>query len=344
MKLFSYLNSAEQEALGILVNGKHHDVGVAAAEFSLKAPLTMGAFLEGGDREKEALLNLEARLKSKPSVGVLPDTTKRLSPVPHPTTCRDAYAFRQHVAAARRNRGMEMVPEFDQFPIFYYTNHRATFGEGELTFEADHFLQLDFELEAAIVIGKGGKNISAKNADAHIAGVMIFNDFSARTLQMEEMKLSLGPAKGKDFANAFGPYLVTMDDESLVKHRVATAQGNQYDLKMVARHNGKQISSANLKDMTYTFAEIIERISYGTQIFPGDVIGSGTVGTGCYMELNGTWAMQAKEKGEHFSPVWLKPGDTIELEIEELGILKNTVGQAAGGYSIMAKKRKGLNA
>lgn len=340
MKLFSYLNATGQERLGVFINGKHHDVSIAGAQFGLRVPLTMAGYLEATIAEKESLKNLESKIKSNPETAILPDDLKRLSPVPHPTTCRDAYAFRQHVAAARRNRGMDMVPEFDEFPIFYYTNHRATFGEGALSFEADHFQQLDFELEAAIVIGKGGKNISAKEADGHIAGLMIFNDFSARTLQMEEMKLSLGPAKGKDFANAFGPFLVTMDDAELQKHRVSTAMGNQYDLKMVARHNGKQISAANLKDMTYTFAEIIERISYGTEIFPGDIIGSGTVGTGCYMELNGTWALQAKEKGEHFSPVWLKPGDTIELEVETLGVLKNTVNQVSGGYSILAKKRK----
>ena len=128
-----------------------------------------------------------------------------LAPVPHPTSCRDAYAFRQHVASARRNRKVEMIPEFDQFPVFYFTNHNSIQGPGEIVCMPDHFKKLDFELEAAIVICKPGKNIKASEADEYIGGYMIMNDMSARGLQMEEMKLNLGPAKGKDFATAIGP-------------------------------------------------------------------------------------------------------------------------------------------
>ena len=115
------------------------------------------------------------------------------APIPNPPSCRDAYAFRQHVATARRNRGVPMIPEFDQFPVFYFTNHNAIFGPGEVIVEDDHLHKLDFELEVAAVIGKKGKNISSAQADQYIAGFTIMNDFSARLLQMEEMKLNLGP-------------------------------------------------------------------------------------------------------------------------------------------------------
>ena len=231
-----------------------------------------------------------------------------------------------------------MIPEFDQFPIFYFGNHNTVFGEGTIKVEDDHLEKLDFELECAVVIGKRGKNISVKEADSYIAGYLIMNDWSARVLQMDEMKLNLGPAKGKDFATSIGPWLVTVDE--LEPFKIATPSGNKYDLKMVARHNGKQISEGNLKDMNWTFAELIERASYGVTLYPGDVIGSGTVGTGCYLELNGTWGIEAKEKGEPFTPIWIKDGDDFELEIEGLGVLKNKIKKSKTSRSILAKKKK----
>ncbi len=261
-----------------------------------------------------------------------------LAPVPHPTSCRDGYAFRQHVATARRNRGVDMIPEFDQFPIFYFTNHNAVFGEGDILLEEDHFKRLDFELECAVVLNKNGKNISVKEADNYIAGYMIMNDLSARQLQMEEMKLNLGPAKGKDFATVIGPWLVTKDE--LEQYKISTEEGDRYDLRMTAVHNGKQISDGNVKQMDWTFAEIIERVSYGAEVFAGDVIGSGTVGTGCYLELNGTWALEAKEKSTDFTPIWLQDGDTMELEITGLGKLKNKMVKTSNNYSILSKKKK----
>jgi fumarylacetoacetate (FAA) hydrolase len=230
-----------------------------------------------------------------------------------------------------------MIPEFDQYPVFYFTNHNAVYGEGSIKVEDDHLDKLDFELECAIVIGKKGKNIPAEKADSYIAGYTIMNDWSARTLQMEEMKLNLGPAKGKDFATSIGPWLVTVDE--LEKSKIKTQFGNKYDLKMIARHNGKQVSEGNLKDMNWTFAELIERASYGVTLYPGDVIGSGTVGTGCYLELNGTWALKAKEKGESFTPIWIKEGDQFELEITGLGILKNKIKKSKTNRSILMTKK-----
>jgi len=337
MKLVSFLKNSE-ERLGLFMDNKTFDLNNVAKALSITLPSTMAEFLKGA-REFMVLAQKVQDAVREGKVKNVENTSQiqPLAPVPHPTSCRDAYAFRQHVATARRNRGLEMIPEFDQFPIFYFTNHNAIMGEGPITLEADHFEKLDFELEAAIVIGKRGKNIQAKDADQYIAGLTIMNDLSARRLQMEEMKLNLGPAKGKDFSTVIGPWMVTPDE--LEPKMIKTASGNHYNLNMKAFHNGKQISQGNLKDMTWTFAQIIERCSYGVDLYPGDVIGSGTVGTGCYLELNGSHALAAKKKGAPFTPTWLKPNDTIELEIEGLGRLSNKLFQSSTHESILAKKK-----
>jgi fumarylacetoacetate (FAA) hydrolase len=227
---------------------------------------------------------------------------------------RDGYAFRQHVEAARRNRGVPMIEEFDHFPIFYFTNHMSVIGPGPCRVMPLHLDQLDFELEAAIVIGKRGRNIKAADADKHIFGYTIMNDLSARKLQMDEMKLNLGPAKGKDFATALGPWLVTKDE--LAPYRKPSAQGDRYSLEMSCEVNGAQVSKGNMADMNWTFAQIIERASYGVDLHPGDVIGSGTVGTGCFLELNGSKITQNQ---------WLKPGDKVVLRMTALGELENSI-------------------
>jgi fumarylacetoacetate (FAA) hydrolase len=339
MKLVSFATSQEPERLGLYSNAGILDLSVAASKVGLSLPSTMAEFLKGEERTMAIAQTVFERLADERSALVDPTSVRLLAPVPHPTSCRDGYAFRQHVATARRNRGMEMIPEFDQFPVFYFTNHNSIVGPGDVEVETDHLLQLDFELEAAIVIGRRGKNISAKDADSYIAGYTVMNDLSARVLQMDEMKLSLGPAKGKDFATAIGPWLVTPDE--LAAHLVKTEFGNSFDLAMTAHHNGRQVSDGNLKQMNWTFAEIIERASYGVELFPGDVIGSGTVGTGCYLELNGTWGLEAKAKGTPFTPIWLRAGDTIELEITGLGKLTNRIVESQQIRSILAKKKLG---
>jgi fumarylacetoacetate (FAA) hydrolase len=337
MKFVSFASSQTPERLGIFVDGAVIDLAAAATRLGLNLPSKMAEFLPLGERGMDLARQVQEKVAGDKSLRIPLDSIELLAPVPHPTSCRDGYAFRQHVSTARRNRGLEMIPEFDQFPVFYFTNHNGIVGPGDVMVESDHLQQLDFELEAAIVIGKKGRNVSSKEADRYIAGFMIMNDLSARVLQMDEMKLSLGPAKGKDFATAIGPWLVTPDE--LEKYRLGTTVGNTFDLQMTARHNGKQISSGNLKEMNWTFAEIIERAAYGADIFPGDVIGSGTVGTGCYLELNGTWGLQAKESGKPFTPVWLADGDTIELEITGLGKLTNKIVREPVDRSILAKKK-----
>lgn len=337
MKLITYQKGKEQRA-GILHNNLIYDLQNSAKQLKIKLPSTMKEFLEGEKPFMRLAQKVYKEIKSgNINSGLKSNKTKLISPVPQPTSMRDGYAFRQHVETARRNRGVPMIPEFDQFPVFYFTNHNAVFGEGIIEVEDDHLQQLDFELECAIVIGKKGKNIPAEKADEYIAGFMIMNDWSARVLQMEEMKLNLGPAKGKDFATSLGPWLVTVDE--LEPYKITTPYGNKYDLRMIARHNGKQVSYGNLKDMNWTFAELIERASYGVTLYPGDVIGSGTVGTGCYLELNGTWALEAKAKGESFTPIWINDGDEFELEIQGLGVLKNKIKKSKRSWSILAKKK-----
>ena len=338
MKLVTYKQHNSNPRVGIFYNNLIFDIRKAAEYLKMETPSFIGQIIEEWSHWlNELKIIYDEIINGRITAETDREHVELLAPLPHPNSCRDAYAFRQHVETARRNRDAEMIPEFDQFPVFYFSNHNAIFGEGDIIVEDDHLQKLDFELEAAIVIGKRGKNISAREADSYIAGYTIMNDLSARKLQMEEMKLNLGPAKGKDFATVIGPYLVTTNE--LDNHKIETPSGNKYDLKMTAKHNGKLISEGNLKDMNWTFAEIIERASYGVELFPGDVIGSGTVGTGCYLELNGTKALEAKEKGKEFTPTWLKEGDTIELEIEGLGVLKNKIVKAKTSYSILAKKK-----
>lgn len=272
-------------------------------------------FIERAGEARPVAEALLARAASLPdSVSVPLAGAELLAPIPRPPSMRDGYAFRQHVESARRNRGLPMIPEFDLFPVFYFTNHQAVVGPGPLAVRPMQRDRLDFELEAAIVIGRQGTNLRAEDADAYIFGYLIMNDWSARAVQMEEMKMSLGPAKGKDFATGLGPYLVTCDE--LADRRTATDRGDRYDLAMTATVNGRTLSSGNLRDMHWTFAELLERISYGVTLYPGDVIGSGTVGTGCLLELNGSKITDNQ---------WLQPGDQVSLSIERLGTLDNTI-------------------
>jgi fumarylacetoacetate (FAA) hydrolase len=234
------------------------------------------------------------------------------SPI-HPTTLRDGYAFEQHVVTANRNRGREVPEEWYQFPVFYFTNPNAVFGHEDVIPYPPYTNAMDYELEIAVVISKGGMNIKPEDAPLHIFGYTIFNDWSARDVQRKEMIVGLGPAKGKDFASSFGPVIATHDEFG----DRATGRPGIYALSMVARVNGKEFSRGNFKDMYWSFGEIIARASDCVMLNPGDVIGSGTVGTGCLLELT------------KFQGPWLKEGDVIELEVERIGVLRNTIGNKA---------------
>ena len=334
MKLVTYLRDGNEQ-LACYVDGYIYDLDILHPDL----PNSMSVFLHYWDdmielAQRAELAIHEGRIGKERGIPV--EELQLLAPVPFPTSCRDGYAFRQHVAAARRNRRVEMIPEFDQYPIFYFTNHHSIQGPGEVPCMPDHFEKLDFELEAAVVICRHGRNIPAEHADSYIGGLMIMNDLSARRLQMEEMLLNLGPAKGKDFATVIGPWLVTLDE--LENFEIPPKEGHvgkSWNLKMTCRVNGQQVSEGNLGDMDWTFAEIIERCSYGVNLYPGDVIGSGTVGTGCFLELNGT----GKLNDPNYQEQWLQNGDVVELEIDELGVLSNTIVKEESEYSILALKK-----
>ncbi|MET3979318.1 fumarylacetoacetate (FAA) hydrolase [Mucilaginibacter sp. UYP25] len=331
MKLVSY-KTEDREHLGIYINGHIYNLNSC----DKLIPDNMNEFLWGGDELMEHAKNVNEAIKSGKLEGKEELFYELIAPLPHPTSCRDGYAFRQHVAAARRNRKVDMIAEFDQYPIFYFTNHNAIQGPGEIECMPDHFQKLDFELEVAVVLNKKGRNIKAADADSYIAGYMIMNDMSARTLQMEEMLLNLGPAKGKDFSTVIGPWLVTPDE--LEQYKTNPKEGHTgvtYNLVMKCHVNGIEVSSGNMADMDWTFAEIIERCAYGCDVLPGDVIGSGTVGTGCFLELNGTGLFN----DANYKPQWLQPNDLVEMDITGLGVLGNIIKKSEDEFSILGLKK-----
>lgn len=232
---------------------------------------------------------------------------KLLTPVPNPPTLRDFYAFEQHVATARAHRGLGMIPEWYEIPTFYFSNTSEIYGPDEPVPYPAGCKELDIELEIACVIGRAGKNIPVEEAAEYIAGYMIMNDWSARDFQRLDMKLNLGPGKGKDFATSLGPWLVTPDE--LASRRT----GERYDMTMLARVDGKEISRGNFNQIYYSFPQMIAHASRNVRLRPGDVMGSGTVGTGCLLEL-----------GTQVHP-WFQRGETIELEIDGIGVLRNTI-------------------
>ena len=294
MRLVTYSSFAKSHQPGLLVDEEVYPLPYAS----------MLDLIEAGEP------GLERARKAQKGKGIALTSVTLHSPILRPTTLRDAYAFETHVKTANANRGREVPPEWYKFPIFYFTNPNNIFGpEDEIPYPA-YTKEMDYELEIAAIIGKPGRDLPPEDAPQHIFGYTIFNDWSARDIQREEMKVSLGPAKGKDFASALGPCIVTPDE---LADRAAGRPG-VYDLTMRACVNGEERSRGNFNDMYWSFGDILARASESVTLLPGDVIGSGTVGTGCLLELT-------KAQGP-----WLQPGDVVELEIERIGILKNTVG------------------
>ncbi|MBT3216649.1 MAG: fumarylacetoacetate hydrolase family protein [Candidatus Marinimicrobia bacterium] len=288
-----------------------------SSEF-LSIPSSLKSCLKNWNTLLPALQNLDRALPDSGLTELLggehliaqnqPDV-KFLPPVNDPATFRDFYVFEQHVKAARKGRGLDMHPSWYEFPVFYYSNPVNLFGHKEGFPFPNGCEKLDFELELAIITANGGKDISAKDADTVIGGYTILNDWSARDFQKEEMVLNMGPAKGKDFGSCFGPYMVTPDELA-----DAWDSDGKLQLSMTVHVNGKQLSDGNANDMYHSWGDIIERASRNTQIVAGEYIGSGTVGTGCIMEL----------KPENTGG-WIQKGDVVRLEIERLGVLENKV-------------------
>ena len=224
-----------------------------------------------------------------------------IAPLPNPTSLRDFIAFEEHIAATSKKRGQPIPPEWYKAPVYYKGNHRTIIGPDEDLSWPLEPTKLDYELELACVIGREGMDISERDGSAYIAGYTIMNDFSARDMQFQEMACRLGPAKGKDFATAIGPCLVTPDEIPDVNA-----------LKMVARVNGEVWSEGRFGTIHWSFPQMIAHVSRGEKIYPGDLFGSGTVGGGCGLELDR----------------YLQPGDVVELEIQPIGVLKNRAVRA----------------
>ncbi len=235
-----------------------------------------------------------------------------LPPILVPPSIRDFYAFETHVRNTHQRRGQPMPPEWYQIPAFYFSNPACLVGHEQPVRKPPDTEQLDYELELAVIIGREGGDWSLQEAEAAIAGFTIMNDWSARDIQRRETRIGLGPAKAKDFATSLGPCVVTPDE--LEAWREPDPQrGSRWHLTMRAWVNGELFSEGNAAKMHWTFAELIAHASRNTRLQMGDVIGSGTVGTGCLLE---------RPEGSHR---WLLPGDTVELEITGIGTLRNTI-------------------
>lgn len=225
------------------------------------------------------------------------------APLPNPASLRDFIAFEDHIAATSKRRGQPIPPEWYKAPVYYKGNHRTMIGPDRTLAWPLNTQKLDYELELACIIGRGGIDVAERDAAAYIAGYTIMNDFSARDIQFQEMACRLGPAKGKDFATAIGPCLVTPDEIP-----------DLASLEMIARINGEVWSHGRFGSIHWSFPQMIEHVSRGEAIYPGDVLGSGTVGGGCGLELDR----------------YLQPGDCVELEIQPIGILRTTIAGRDG--------------
>jgi fumarylacetoacetate (FAA) hydrolase len=240
----------------------------------------------------QAVLAVSGQVSDGPGFPL--DSVELLAPVPEPPAVRDFFAFERHVATARALRGAAVPDEWYEIPVFYFSNPAAIYGpDAEIPYPSGTMM-LDYELEVAAVVKEGGG----------IGGFTVMNDWSARDLQRKETRVGLGPAKGKDFATSIGPVLVTPEE----------FDGSHGE--MVARVNGEERSRGNLSDLYHSWETMMARAAENTRLRPGDIIGSGTVGTGCILE--------------HGDGRWLRPGDVVELEVEGLGVLRNRIGQRDG--------------
>jgi 2-keto-4-pentenoate hydratase/2-oxohepta-3-ene-1,7-dioic acid hydratase in catechol pathway len=277
-------------------------VGGASDIANAVTPPDMIEYLRRGDRARAATREAlsfvtEAEAQATFNGAQLryqPDDIRLLAPVPRPNSIRDFMLFEEHV---RNSLDGELPAVLQELPIYYKGNPDSVVGPGSEVEWPKYTEKLDYELELCAVIGKQGRDIPAAEAMDYVAGYTIFNDFSARDIQMREMEGRLGPTKGKDFANGFGPYLVTSDEIDI------------HDLDVRASVNGEVWSDGSTTEMIHSFPEIIEYVSQDETLYPGDVLGTGTVGNGCGLELDR----------------WLERGDTVALEAEGIGTLEHHI-------------------
>jgi fumarylacetoacetate (FAA) hydrolase len=236
-----------------------------------------------------------------------------LPPILQPPSFRDFYAFEQHARTVRARRGLDMIQAWYEIPVFHFANPNSLVGDATEIFAPAKSAELDYELELGLVVGNRSRNIAVENAWNHVAGFTIIDNFSARDLQRAEMAVELGPAKGKDFATAVGPILVTRDEFA------DKIEGEKISLEMRARVNGRELSRSNSNSLFHTFPKMLVHASRDADLFPGDLIGSGTVGMGCILEI-----------GPENTGGWLKPGDVVELDIDRIGTLRTKVAPRTG--------------
>jgi 2-keto-4-pentenoate hydratase/2-oxohepta-3-ene-1,7-dioic acid hydratase in catechol pathway len=305
MKLVTFTDSTSKPRAGWLTTDATGVVDMHLVSDGA-LPADMLSFID--DHERYMALIQENDWRDAPATHAIANVTL-LAPLPNPRSFRDYIGFEQHLKNASSKFGHQVAPEWYEMPIFYFTNHQAIYGPGQDIPRPARETRMDYELEMGCIIGKAGKNILADQADAYIFGYTIFNDFTARAIQGKEMKCNLGPAKGKDFANAIGPYIVTKDELEPTRDETG-----RFNVRMTSRINGQPICNGNFNTIHYTFGQMMERASENNvTLYPGDIIGSGTVGWGSLIETN----------FEAHRP--LEPGDVIELEIDGLGILKNQI-------------------
>ncbi len=283
-------------------------VGVVIGDLihGLAAETTLLGLIQDGALDSAALDASE-----RPGETVRFDAVELLAPVSVPPSIRDFMSFENHVVTSMQALGGTVSPVWYEQPVFYFTNPAAVVGPNADIPVSPGSGQFDFELEVAAVIGTAGSDIPVDEAEAHIAGYSILCDWSARDLQEQEMKVGLGPAKGKDTATTIGPLLVTPDELE------SAAKGNGFDLTMTVDVNGRRYSEGNWSSIYWSFAQMIAYASRGTTLKPGDVIGSGTVGTGCILELG-------RVHGLHAFP-YLVPGDRVRVEVDRLGVIESTI-------------------
>lgn len=233
-----------------------------------------------------------------------------LAPIPRPPSVRDFYAFENHVLACSRALNQPVNPDWYELPVFYFQSPQATRGYRADVELAPGSQRFDFELEVAAVVGTAGKDLHPDEAEDHIGGYLLMSDWSARDVQAREMKQTMGPVKAKDTATSYGPYLVTPDE--LVRDG-----GNAFSIPLTASVNGRRYSEGNLRDLYWSFGQLLAYASRGTRLVPGDVIGSGTVGTGCILELSLVHGVTEYP--------FLAEGDLVELTGDGLGTIASRI-------------------
>ncbi|SFK73461.1 fumarylacetoacetate hydrolase family protein [Geodermatophilus ruber] len=304
MRWVTYRSAAAGgERVGLVEDGQIH---------GLRAPDRLLDLL-GDDGERMAGAAEEARRDPLEVVDL--DEAVLRAPVPVPPSIRDFMAFEAHVRNARKSMDADLDPEWYHDPVFYFTNPAAVLGSGDDVPISPGCTWFDYELELGVVVGRGGADLDPAEAEEHIAGYFIFCDWSARDLQLKEMRQGLGPAKGKDGASTLGPMLVTPDE--LAPHR----KGNGFDLQAGVTVNGRTYTKTTLGEQYWSFGEMLAYASRGTRLVPGDVIGSGTVGTGCILELSVLHGIEEYP--------WLRPGDEVVLSVELLGDLRARIVEGA---------------